>query len=116
MNGNAVAYDIGKLLTLGGATAYENAPATKRAYTVDLNGGAQPVSTRTGDMAYARAFSNSVVMPDGEVAVFGGQATPVPFSDAGSVLTPEIWNPRDRHLCSDGLDGSTAQLGLSLIL
>ncbi|WP_405594013.1 discoidin domain-containing protein [Streptomyces sp. NBC_01410] len=93
MNGNAVAYDIGKLLTLGGATAYENAPATKRAYTVDLNGGAQPVSARTGDMAHARAFSNSVVMPDGKVAVFGGQSNPVPFSDAGPVLTPEIWNP-----------------------
>ncbi|MEU3922781.1 discoidin domain-containing protein [Streptomyces sp. NPDC029004] len=93
MNGNAVAYDIGKLLTLGGATAYENAPATKRAYTVDLNGGAQPVSARTGDMAHARAFSNSVVMPDGKVAVFGGQATPVPFSDAGSAMTPEIWDP-----------------------
>lgn len=38
MNGNAVAYDIGKLLTLGGATAYENVKATRRAYTVDLNG------------------------------------------------------------------------------
>ncbi len=33
MNGDAVAYDVGKLLTLGGATAYENATATNRAYT-----------------------------------------------------------------------------------
>ncbi|NUK35294.1 discoidin domain-containing protein [Streptomyces lunaelactis] len=93
MNGNAVAYDIGKLLTLGGATAYEKAPATNRAYTVDLNGGKKPISARTGDMSHARAFSNSVVMPDGKVAVFGGQFTPVPFSDDRSVLTPEIWDP-----------------------
>ncbi|WP_415952820.1 discoidin domain-containing protein [Streptomyces sp. KLOTTS4A1] len=93
MNGNAVAYDIGKLLTLGGATAYENAPATRRAYTVDANGAGAPAVTRTGDMDYARAFANSVVMPDGKIAVFGGQAFPVPFSDATSAMTPEIWDP-----------------------
>ncbi|MEU1075626.1 MULTISPECIES: discoidin domain-containing protein [unclassified Streptomyces] len=93
MNGNAVSYDIGKLLTLGGAPAYQNTPATRRAYTVDLNGGGRPIATRTGDMAAARAFSNSVVLPDGKVAVFGGQETPVPFSDATSVMTPEIWDP-----------------------
>lgn len=93
MNGNAVAYDIGKLLTLGGATAYENVKATNRAYTVDASGSGQPVSARTGDMRFARAFSNSVVMPDGKVAVFGGQSYPVPFSDATSVMTPEIWDP-----------------------
>lgn len=93
MNGNAVAYDIGKLLTLGGATAYQDVNATNRAYTIDLTAGPQPVSTRTGDMASARAFSNSVVMPDGKVAVFGGQSRPVPFSDATSAMTPEIWNP-----------------------
>ncbi|PKV89253.1 discoidin domain-containing protein [Streptomyces sp. TLI_146] len=93
MNGNAVSYDIGKLLTLGGAPAYQDTPATRRAYTVDLNGGGRPTATRTGDMAAARAFSNSVVLPDGKVAVFGGQETPVPFSDAKSVMTPEIWDP-----------------------
>ncbi|MGW7517121.1 discoidin domain-containing protein [Streptomyces sp. NPDC054796] len=92
MNGNAVAYDVGKLLTLGGATAYENVNATRRAYTVDAGGG-RPVSARTGDMSYARAFSNSVVLPDGKVAVFGGQSHPVPFSDATSAMTPEIWDP-----------------------
>ncbi|MDG4863346.1 discoidin domain-containing protein, partial [Streptomyces sp. T-3] len=92
MNGNAISYDIGKLLTLGGATAYENAPATRRAYTVDATG-TTPVATRTGDMAHARAFANSVVMPDGKVAVIGGQSFPVPFSDATSAMTPEIWDP-----------------------
>ncbi|MFI7340854.1 discoidin domain-containing protein [Streptomyces sp. NPDC050085] len=93
MNGNAVAYDIGKLLTLGGAPAYDNATATRRAYTVDLGTGGQPQAARTGDMAFARSFSNSVVLPDGKVAVFGGQSYPVPFSDATSTLTPEIWDP-----------------------
>ncbi|MFB7511890.1 MULTISPECIES: discoidin domain-containing protein [unclassified Streptomyces] len=92
MTGNAVAYDIGKLLTLGGSTAYQNVPATPRAYTVNIAGG-QARSARTGDMSHARGFSNSVVLPDGKVAVFGGQSFPVPFSDATSVLTPELWNP-----------------------
>ncbi|MFJ4972887.1 discoidin domain-containing protein [Streptomyces sp. NPDC088755] len=92
MNGNAVAYDIGKLLTLGGAPAYEKRTATRRAYTVDLSGD-QVQAARTGDMDHARGFSNSVVLPDGKVAVFGGQSYPVPFSDATAVMTPELWDP-----------------------
>ncbi|MGW3208795.1 discoidin domain-containing protein [Streptomyces sp. NPDC001135] len=94
MNGDAVPYDVGKFLTLGGATAYENATATNRAYTVDANGSnGKPVSARTGDMSYARSFGNSVVLPDGKVAVFGGQSYAKPFSDGHSALTPEIWDP-----------------------
>ncbi|MGW8762854.1 discoidin domain-containing protein [Streptomyces sp. NPDC055815] len=92
MNGNAVAYDIGKLLTLGGAPAYEKSSATRRAYTVSIDGD-QVRTARTGDMRHARAYSNSVVLPDGKVAVFGGESYPVPFSDATSVLTPELWDP-----------------------
>ncbi len=92
MTGNAVAYDIGKLLTLGGSPAYEKTPATRRAYTVGIAGN-QVQAARTADMEHARAFSNSVVLPDGKVAVFGGQAYPVPFSDATSTLTPELWDP-----------------------
>ncbi|SEB97962.1 discoidin domain-containing protein [Streptomyces sp. TLI_105] len=92
MTGNAVAYDIGKLLTLGGSPAYDNVLATRRAYTVSIDGD-QVASARTGDMGHARAFGNSVVLPDGKVAVFGGQAYPVAFSDATSVLPPELWDP-----------------------
>ncbi|MFE7512564.1 discoidin domain-containing protein [Streptomyces sp. NPDC057540] len=92
MTGNAVPYDIGRVLTLGGSPAYDNTPATRRAYTVSVDGD-QARAARTGDMAYPRAFGNSVVLPDGKVAVFGGQSYPVPFSDATSVLTPELWDP-----------------------
>ncbi|MCJ0869933.1 discoidin domain-containing protein [Streptomyces sp. AP-93] len=92
MTGNAVAYDIGKLLTLGGSPAYQDTPATRRAYTVSITG-SQVETARTGDMEYARAFANSVVLPDGKVIAFGGQSRPVPFSDATSVLTPELWDP-----------------------
>ncbi|MEV7521836.1 discoidin domain-containing protein [Streptomyces sp. NPDC091371] len=92
MTGNAVAYDVGKLLTLGGSPAYQDSPATRRAYTVNISGDRVEAS-RTGDMEHARAFGNSVVLPDGKVAVFGGQSYPVPFSDATSVLAPELWDP-----------------------
>ncbi|MET8763521.1 discoidin domain-containing protein [Lentzea sp. NPDC004782] len=92
MNGNAVMYDISKILALGGAPAYENADATKAAYTIDITGRA-PVVRRVADMAAARAYVNSVVLPDGTVVVVGGQSHPVPFSDQTSVLEPELWNP-----------------------
>jgi galactose oxidase len=101
MNGNAILYGVGKILTLGGATAYQDAgsvvdvQATRRAYTINISGGPhRPVVVkRTSNMAYARAFSNSVVLPNGEVLVVGGQQHPQTFTDTGAVLSPELWNP-----------------------
>jgi galactose oxidase len=101
MNGNAVMYDTGKILTVGGATAYQdagsavNTQATNHAYTIDISGGrTRPVIVaRTSDMVYARSFNNSVVLPDGEVLVIGGQQHPQSFTDTGAVLSPELWDP-----------------------
>jgi galactose oxidase len=44
-------------------------------------------------MANARAFANSVVLPDGTVLVVGGEVHAVPFSDATSILQAELWDP-----------------------
>ncbi|MEH0844874.1 discoidin domain-containing protein [Micromonospora sp. CPCC 205711] len=101
MNGNAVMYDIGKILTFGGATAYQdagtvtNVQATRRAYTLDITAGrGQPVvTTRVADMAYARSFGNGVVLPDGTVLALGGQQHPQAFTDTGAVTSPELWDP-----------------------
>ena len=101
MNGNAVMYAPGKILTLGGAPDYQAAgptlgeQATNRAYTIDISAGyGKPViAKRTGDMKYERSFANSVVLPDGTVIVFGGQQSPVPFTDTAPSSTPELWNP-----------------------
>ncbi len=101
MNGNAVMYDVGKIFTVGGATAYQDYPpvadvqATRRAYVVDITGGrTEPVvTTRVSDMAYARSFANSVVLPDGKVLTLGGQQHPQGFTDTGAVLSPELWDP-----------------------
>ena len=95
MNGNAVMYEPGKILTVGGAPAYENASATRNAYLIDITGAAVSVN-KLAPMANARAFANAVALPDGKVMVVGGQNYPVPFSDDTAVLTPEIWDPVTR--------------------
>jgi galactose oxidase len=91
MNGNAVMYDVGKILTVGGAPAYQNANATANAYVIDITNGV--TVRKVAPMSYARAFHNSVVLPDGKVLVIGGESYPVPFSDDTAVLNPELWDP-----------------------
>ena len=92
MNGNAVMYDAGKILTVGGATSYEQVNARAGAYVLTVTG--STVTTRkVAPMANPRAFHNSVVLPDGKVVVFGGQNFPVPFSDNTAVLSAELWDP-----------------------
>ncbi|MGN7253085.1 galactose oxidase-like domain-containing protein [Arthrobacter sp. SAFR-014] len=91
MSGDAVMYDIGKILTVGGAPVQENSIATARAYTIDINAGV--TVARTADMAVTRSFANGVALPDGQVLVVGGQGNPVPFTDTDARMAPEIWNP-----------------------
>lgn len=96
MNGDAVMYDVNKIITMGGSTAYDNVEASRRAYAIDLSSGAA-VTSRVGDMAFQRAFANGVVLPDGQVLVVGGQEYPVALTDTRPVLTPELWNPSTRQ-------------------
>jgi galactose oxidase len=91
MNGDAVMYDAGKILTVGGAPSYQNAQATTNAHVLTITGTNVWVRD-VAAMANARSFANSVVLPDGNVVVFGGQNFAVPFSDNTAVLTPELWD------------------------
>lgn len=96
MCGNAVMYDAvaGKILTIGGSPDYQSSNATANAHIITIG---KPPATPTvqtiGSMAYARAFANSVVLPDGTVFTAGGQVSAVPFSDATSQFVPELFNP-----------------------
>ncbi|CAB3808877.1 hypothetical protein LMG28614_06900 [Paraburkholderia ultramafica] len=92
MNGNAVMYDIGKILAVGGAPNYEQANATSNATLIDISSGTATTQT-IHSMNYQRAFNNSVVLPNGQVVVVGGQAFAQPFSDDTAVLAPELWDP-----------------------
>ncbi len=99
INGNAVLYDVGKILKVGGAPAYQQSNGTtyasNSAYLIDISAGpgTTPLVTQLTPMSYQRAFSNSVVLPNGNVVVIGGQSIPEPFTDSAAVLVPEIWNP-----------------------
>ena len=92
MNGNAVMYDIGRILTVGGAEHYGRGDGSNRAYTIDINGNEANVR-QTGSMRFGRTLGNSVVLPSGEVITIGGVDEARLFSDDGSRLAPEIWNP-----------------------
>ena len=96
MNGNAVMYDAvnGKILTLGGAPDYQDSTATNNAHVITIgNPGTIPTVVKVASMAYARAFANAVVLPDGKVFVAGGQVFAKPFSDNTAQLIPELWDP-----------------------
>ncbi|BAO91448.1 RICIN domain-containing protein [Caballeronia cordobensis] len=92
MNGNAVMYDIGKILAVGGAPSYDQSQATSNATLIDISNG-NAVTQTIAPMSYQRAFGNSVVLPNGQVVVVGGQTFAAPFSDDNAILTPELWDP-----------------------
>ena len=96
MCGTAVMYDAagGKILTVGGSPDYQNSNATANAHVITIGTPpATPTVQTIGSQAYARAFANSVVLPDGTVLTMGGQVSAVPFSDATSQYVPELFNP-----------------------
>ena len=96
MNGNAVMYDAlnGKILTTGGSPSYGPSTATSNAHIITIgNPNTMPTVQSISSMSYARAFANSVVLPNGKVFITGGQVQAMPFTDTTAILTPEIWDP-----------------------
>ena len=91
MSGSYVMFDTGKILKAGGSPTYDNVNATANSYVIDINSGV--TVRKVSPMAYQRAFQNSVVLPNGQVVILGGQTFPVPFSDNTSVLRAELWDP-----------------------
>jgi galactose oxidase len=96
MCGNAVMYDanLGKIVTFGGSTSYQGYGAHANAHTMSLGNPNTVVTVQNiNPMWYSRIFHTSVVLPDGNVFITGGQTVGNPFSDANSILTPEMWLP-----------------------
>lgn len=96
MCGNAIMFDAvaGKILTVGGSPNYSGSSATTAAHVITINApNSTPSVTKVGSMTSNRIFHNSVVLPDGQVFVMGGQSVGNPFSDDGAQLTPEMFNP-----------------------
>ena len=97
--GSWAMYDEGRILVAGGGASTAENPAepetgvsTNIAYTVDLRTGT-PVVTPAAPMTYKRSFANSVILPNGEVMMIGGNTVGIQWNDTGSIFTPEIWNP-----------------------
>ena len=93
MNGNAVLYDIGKILVVGGAPNYDNGTALDTAFLIDINGPGEATVVQTESMSTRRTFANSIVLPNGEVVTMGGTEEAHIFSDYLSVLHAELWSP-----------------------
>ncbi len=89
----AVMYDAGKVLVAGGMMNNNAQNSTNQAMIVDFSA-ATPAVALTNPMTYARKFNNGVVLPTGEVMMVGGNSSGIEFSDQGTILTPEIWNPQ----------------------
>ena len=96
MCGNAAMYDAanGKILTVGGSPNYQQSTATSNAHVITIGTpNTTPTVQTIGNMAYQRAFANSVILPDGTVFITGGQSYANPFSDDTAQFTPELFNP-----------------------
>ncbi len=92
-------YNEGRILVIGGSANTNRNPSdastgtsTNLAFTIDIRSGT-PVVANTTSMRYVRQFANSVILPNGEVMVIGGNTSGLKFNDTGSILSPEIWNP-----------------------
>lgn len=96
MWGNAVSYDAGKVLLIGGSDQ-KREPRTvdSNVYEVDLNG-PTPVVTPGTPMNIARSLSNSITLPNGEIIVVGGNQDGATFSDDTAVFPTEIYNTENK--------------------
>ncbi|RYU59959.1 DUF1929 domain-containing protein [Methylolobus aquaticus] len=97
INGNFVLYDTGdtsRILKLGGAPNYDSGDAFDRAYQIDINQSRNVAVKRLAPMNHPRTFSNSVVLPNGQVIVVGGQSRVRLFYDDDAVFETELWDPR----------------------
>jgi galactose oxidase len=96
VNGNAVLYDVGKILKVGGAPAYQTGNASDSAYTIDISGGpTAPVTvTKLAPMLFPRAMASSVVLPNGQVVIVSGMNVSQIYTDQGAVLMAEMWDPQ----------------------
>ncbi|KAH7382528.1 putative galactose oxidase precursor [Phaeosphaeria sp. MPI-PUGE-AT-0046c] len=97
MNGNAVMYEQGKILTLGGAPHYSLSQATDAVHLITLGTTyALPEVETLQQMHYQRVYANSVVLPTGDVFVSGGVSYAMQWQEKNATYVPELWSPQSR--------------------
>jgi galactose oxidase len=94
MCGINVMYDVGKIFSAGGASDYDDSPAWTSTFITTIGDPYTSAAVESvANMAYARAFGNGVVLPDGTILVTGGQKTAHVFTDTDGALAAELFNP-----------------------
>jgi hypothetical protein len=92
VTGNTVMFEPERVLKVGGTTAEDPwHRASRSAQLIDIKEG--PSVRRIAPMHYARVVHNSVVLPNGQVVVLGGQTRLLIFSNDYAVLPPELFDP-----------------------
>lgn len=93
--GVSVLYDVGKVLTTGGAESYDSGVnATNSSYVIDMNSENNVQARKIAAMKHARAYATGVVLSDGQVMIVGGARVAKAFKDDTAVYEPELWNPQ----------------------
>ncbi|RFN55477.1 sialidase-1 [Fusarium flagelliforme] len=97
MCGTAVMFDAvkGKILTNGGTPDYQDSDATTNSHIITIGspGTKATVSYASEGLFHARVFHSSVILPNGNVFITGGQQYAIPFADTTPVLEPEMYLP-----------------------
>jgi hypothetical protein len=88
--GSGVMYDMGRVLIMGGG----DPASTGTSEVIDLTQAA-PFFRAAGQMIFPRRQMTAVLLPTGNVMVFGGTTAGGAFNRAsGAVTTPEMWRPQ----------------------
>lgn len=90
MCGDATMYDAvaGKILSVGGSPNYQGTNATRNAHIVTIGAANTTAVVETlAPMAYQRIFHSSVVLPDGQVFITGGQTLGDPYAEYNSIVS-----------------------------
>jgi YVTN family beta-propeller protein len=74
------------------ARDYDGVHRQRQHYVIDINAGVTTCARRRHGLP--RAFHNSVVLPNGQVVIVGGQTRAVGFSDTTRVLPAELFDPK----------------------
>ncbi|KAM0487463.1 hypothetical protein ACHAP7_001977 [Fusarium lateritium] len=103
MCGNAIMFDAvrGKILTHGGTPNYQDSDATTDAHVITIGAPGKNATTSYASegLFFPRVFHSSVVLPNGNVFITGGQEYAIPFADTTPQLQPEMYLPdEDRFI------------------
>jgi hypothetical protein len=97
--GTSAMYDIGKVLVVGGG--YNDCQVAlcglKSAYVIDINESNKAKPRAVASMKNPRVHANATILPDGQVAMIGGNQNGNykgdNFIEDNSMFEAELWNP-----------------------